>query len=371
MKTEIELKLGHINDLWINYILEYKFCNTQIKFTAEVQTNYLGDILGYFEDTLKVAFEKRNAKSYPSIFSYYISLLQAIYIHQDFIEELLGVFECQIDKNKLYKDRNYSINRDLRNELVGHPYRKKGGKTISSTTFGYQSDTKTLQYLCYHRDKNFNFELKTFSVLDIQLRHQEFLNTYLDIVINKLHSIIKIYGKELRKIKLKKNDDFADIIKVASDMFESIFDSDYLYNTKSLNKVYAKRSQHRRYQNLIDSFISDLKNGLQERQNDINEELKFKPKQKRYKRVNVNITFVKAGQSSAKPIKRNFGYELGKLGSKRGAFEFEFFSSPLRKRYSRNNAVIAELSNMESNQSSDTEYYCSYKLLRKLVGRDS
>ncbi len=125
MKTTIEDKLDRIADIWNYFIWEYKFCSSKIKFNDDVKTNYFGDILGYFKDTLDIVFANNSKhSSYTDKFSYAISFLQAIYIQQDFTQELLGIFKTGIEKGNLKYDESYSINRDIRNELIGHPIRK-------------------------------------------------------------------------------------------------------------------------------------------------------------------------------------------------------------------------------------------------------
>ena len=124
MKEDIKYKLKQIANIWNDFILDYQFCKSKIKFTPEVKTNYLGDILGYFEDTFDIIFDQRESNSYSARFSNNISLLQSIYVQQDFIEELLIIFKCGIDKGDLKKNMDYSLNREIRNELVGHPIRK-------------------------------------------------------------------------------------------------------------------------------------------------------------------------------------------------------------------------------------------------------
>ena len=124
MKKDIETKLTTISDIWNNYIWEYQVCNHKIKFTKDIQSNYFGDILFYFTDTLDVIFKPKEVESFTTFTLCNKMFLKAIYIQQDFIEELLYIFRCNIDKGELSKNDNYKINRDLRNELVGHPIRK-------------------------------------------------------------------------------------------------------------------------------------------------------------------------------------------------------------------------------------------------------
>ena len=103
MKEEVIVKLERIADIWNHFIWEYDFCKRKIKFTPDVRTNYFGAILGYFQDTFDIIFENKETKSHSDRFSNQISLLQSIYVQQDFIEESLIIFKCGIDKGDLKK----------------------------------------------------------------------------------------------------------------------------------------------------------------------------------------------------------------------------------------------------------------------------
>lgn len=103
MKEEVKYKLEQIASVWNDFIWENDFCKQTIKFTTEVETNYFGDILGYFQDTFDIIFDKRESKSYSDRFSNQISFLQSIYVQQDFIEELLIIFKCKTNKGHLKK----------------------------------------------------------------------------------------------------------------------------------------------------------------------------------------------------------------------------------------------------------------------------
>ncbi|GAW90079.1 TPA: hypothetical protein ACT5CK_001136, partial [Flavobacterium psychrophilum] len=124
MKETVEDKLDIIAKIWNNFILEYKVCSSEIKFNDDVKTNYFGNILGCFKDTFDIIFTTNKYSNYTEKFSFTISFLQAIYIQQDFIQEMLEIFRTGIEKGDLKKDQTYYINRDLRNELIGHPIRK-------------------------------------------------------------------------------------------------------------------------------------------------------------------------------------------------------------------------------------------------------
>ena len=54
MKDDIKFKLDKIADIWNYFIWDYRYCSSKIKFNDDVKTNYFGDILDYFQDTLEV-----------------------------------------------------------------------------------------------------------------------------------------------------------------------------------------------------------------------------------------------------------------------------------------------------------------------------
>ena len=241
MRTETENKLEIIENFWRHFIWEYNFCLRKINFSKDIPNNYVGIILGYFQDTLDVVFKERTQETYIERFAYNISLLQAIYVHQDFIEELLIIFKCDKNKGDLKKDNDYSINREIRNELIGHPIRKieipkndfkpslcdkcgniidkpkKKSVLLSSALFAYDSDKSSITYLKYHKDNNYEFESKSYNISDIIQRHRLFLNRYLDLILKKSKSILKQFEKEIDKLlKLAETSDFETIIKVVS-----------------------------------------------------------------------------------------------------------------------------------------------------------
>jgi len=109
MRETFEKKLHKISDIWNFYIWDYKFCNSKIKFTPDVKSNYFGDILNYFSDTFNLIYNSRKTETFSENIERSISFLQAIYIQQDFIEELLYIFKCDLHKGDLKKDLNYSI----------------------------------------------------------------------------------------------------------------------------------------------------------------------------------------------------------------------------------------------------------------------
>ncbi|WP_422091710.1 hypothetical protein [Tenacibaculum ovolyticum] len=371
MKNEIEKKLSKIADIWNYYIWEYRECNKYIKFTEEARTNYFGDILGYFNDTFDVVFEHREANSLSDTFANNISLLQTIYVHQDFIEELLELFKCGINKGNLKKDDNYTINRDLRNELIGHPFRKQKGKFISSTVFSYHPEPGHLEYLRYHVDNDYKFESKSYEISEIVKRHYNFLVTYLDKILNQLKVILLRFISNVEKLeKLVETLDFETLLKVLTIKFESLFgNKTYLYEKNILKSIYKKKNEHKRYKNVIDKFYSDLKSSLKESKSiiiDYYTEVKNNEPTITTKPVFkfVDMTNIKSTSITKKVTERSYHYELGKLSEKKN---FDFHFRCMREVYDSNKEAAIELDNMKNNLYNDIEYYCSYYLLRKII----
>ena len=368
LKEEVTFKLDRIASIWNHFIWEYDFCKRKIKFTSEVRTNYFGDILGYFKDTFDIIFDDRNSKSYSDRFSDQISLLQSIYVQQDFIEELLIIFKCRVVKGDLKKDSNYSINREIRNELVGHPIRKYRGEFISSCLFAYNRENDKIAYLRYHKDNNYEFESMEFKISEIIERHKNFLNKYFDLILSKLKGILSSFVKQIEKLEtLMSEQSFEEILNIASVYYESIFRDTYIYDKESLLKIYSRKDEHRRYQNLIDKFQIDLKNGLKETKEYVIE--LFEPRKEINKSDNekplFDIKFMDLSKIDSSEVERpvTYHYELGKIATKRNPRDFEFFGGLLKSKCADNKLVISELRHMELNIYNEIEYYTAYRLI--------
>jgi len=370
MDERFQYQLKQISDVWNYFILKYSCCSDKLNLKEALETNYFGDILGYFNDVVDIIFmSKRTLPSFEEKFSFTISFLQALYVQQDFVEEMLGLFQTKYNKKHLKEDPLYSINRDIRNEIAGHPIRKHHGKLISSTLFSYETSATELQYLRYHKDNNFKFEIMSFQILEIQDRHRLFLEKYFAIIINKLNTVVNKYIRELANLeKVLVKGDFQDILKLTRVYFEDIFGSDFLYDEESLLKIYSRKEEHFRYLNLINRFIQDLKESIDEKKKFAQDIFLEKPERKAIKSSdlpNIEIVFVKAGEEviSTEPLKETYHYEIGKLATKRDPRDFEFFGSALRSKCATNKVVMEEMDHMEAHLRNDIEYYSALRII--------
>ncbi|WP_159799982.1 hypothetical protein [Flavobacterium sp. MK4S-17] len=381
--NEVKEKIDQIRLVWNNYILEYKSCRKHINFTEDIQTNYIGIIFGYFDDTLEIICDRKpNIKSFYQKFSHHISLLQTIYIHQDFIEEMLYIFKCNVTKGDLKKDENYFINREIRNELIGHPIRKSkiGNRLISASLFGYQQKQSQISYLRYHIDNEHNFDLRTIDIALLIDRHINFLNLYLDKILQKLSKVIKDYIKVLDGLnKSIKKQSFDTIIKILSITFESFLEHKNLYNASDILKIYKLKDVHPRYSNYINEFFFELESSIYEAKLNASNFIAWKyiPQNKsnhRAQNLKVSfcdyIKFVDNNDDDNEKVKpkdniNHNNYALGKLYSKRDYASFELFSSIIKSSTSNNNLIIEEFDHMRINYFNDIEYYCSLSLIEK------
>lgn len=404
MFEEAKKKLDKISDIWRNYIWNYKFCRNKINFREDQKSNYFGDILGYFSDTFRVLNRSLDSDEFIDVFENTISFLQAIYIQQDFIEEYHYIFGTLIDKGKLKADDNYTINRNIRNEIIGHPIRKiivpkneeeiqscescgqklpglKQQKVLlSSTLFSNSTNSKQISYLKYHRSNNYKFREEKHLRIEIKERHNSFLNTHFDIIASKLKSILSLYSMELLKIQdVKSKIPLERLINIIEQKFEYITKTDSLYKREHLLKLLQKEQDHKRYKIALKGFYTDLDIYLKESIASIDELVKekdFYSREKSTTTQNIEVVFVDdisklnlPKNKDEKIRKPSFTYELGKLAEPdRG--NYDFFSELLKSRCEGMTEVLKEIEYLENNKQNEFEYYSSYIYLRKLLKAD-
>lgn len=375
MKDQVKEKLKIIEDVWNDFIWDNKFCRNQINFSTDAESNYFGDILGYFYDTFDIIYEKKNAVEHSDNFASHISFLQALYVQQDFIEEMLILFKTGIVKGDLKLDPNYALNREIRNELVGHPFRKIGDRVISSTVFGYERSADTISYLRYHADNDFKCEIINVKIGDITERHTAFLDTNFDLIIEKLKSVVASYSDELEGVKKKiETVSFQSLIKIISQKLKPFLENTFLYDENSILEIYEKRNEHKRYQVVYESFLNDLKRRITQLQEYCisvfsrpvfsDDHIELPLFDDNYNLINMPRK-IKAGRE-----KESYHYELGKLSTKRQPRDFEFFSGFLKAKC-KDETVLYELERMKDYLDNDVEYLSSHKLISKILKEDN
>lgn len=360
----IKFKLDKITKTWNHYYWNYKVLQKKINFNDEVKTNYYGDILAYFNDTFSLLYTNENNQFGKNIF-HYTGLLQIIYVQQDLIDELLFIFKLQ---GSLLSDKN--PNREIRNELIGHPIRrnKKGNELISSVMFSNNTSNETLQYLVYSKSNNFKMKVITYDTQTILNNHKVFLNKYFDVILNKICHHLKSYEKGLTEFgkSIENNITFEKILKQTETAFEYVLKFNHLYTRTYLLECNNRRNEHPRYKFVIDMFLKELLAGINETKNDISAFIKEKDlgPPKYNKTPTPEIYFDTVISSKQKKIKKSdYTYELGKLHERHPIFTIDYFKDVFKTK----KKIISELENMDSNFNNDLEYFSSYEYLRKLI----
>ncbi len=385
VKVELKKEMGRIRDLWDYYFLEYKSLNDETWSPKNTSLKYVGTILGNFIDTFDVIYDYKIAANERFNYSANIGLMQAIYIQQDIMEDLLLIFRCDINKGQLKLDDNYNINRNIRNELVGHPIRRQGATLTSTTLIAYNGDKGSINYMRYHKDTGFQFEMISHSIEEIIERHTNFIRTYFGKIIAKINNLMKPFVKKLKEIeKVIDSIEFPKLLKLTDQRFESIYKQDFGY--ESLVEVYEKRNNHARYQHVIDSFKIDLKSSISDHIENIDE--KFNPKEELETRFDVQLPVIEITKTNVDGIisvtiagedipvgtaniqfkEREYEYYVTKLIDNRDLFKMCF--TVLKENFPNNKLVHEELDNMAAHKNDDVEYYCSYRLIRRELDMD-
>ncbi|RBQ27619.1 hypothetical protein [Arcobacter sp. CECT 9188] len=320
---EIKSKLSEITSYWNKYYFIKEFFQKKINFTDEVKINYYGDLNNYLHDTLALVKPFRKIKSDTDYISQIIVLLQVIYTQQDLIDELLYIFKLPKSKNE---DKN--PNRDIRNELIGHPIsrdKKDHNKLKSSILFDIRNeDEKYISYAKYSMDK---FESKNYSVKEIIENHKIFLNKYLDKILLKITEELEEYRKltnKVCKIPLEKQFDYID--KIDKELLSSI---SYIFEKESLKYYYQNRTKHIRYSYCLEKYERVLKSVITGKED----------KTKYYSLIEI--------------------YDEDQLYKKDKIFTIDFYI----EKYKDNEIVLNELNNMKKNINNNAEYYASLNFL--------
>jgi hypothetical protein len=370
----VKNNLEQIADFWNSYVLEFKLIQNQIRWDSEVKTNYFGDILNYFTDTFELIKRKPLKNNFQDSIFYATGLLQIIYTHQDLTDELLHIFKLN---SSSISDKN--PNREIRNELIGHPVSREkpeNSRKLRSTVFwGKGLSEDNLHYIIYSIDTNFEGVDKSFEIQTIIDNHVAFLNKYFGIILQKIRKILKTYSKQITELLtvLDKELDFEKILEFTSQRYELIFKQNYLFNIKDLKESYRRKLEHERYQNVINIFLKRLREYLIDTQSNIKRFLSVEKVESIQNKIiespKINLVFVKSFENSEvnNSKKRNFDYELSKLFSKKHPLiNVNYFKRLIKD----NDEITQELDNMEINFENNLEYYSSFEYLKLLIDQN-
>lgn len=359
-KEEVKNKIENISEITSNVISLNKSLFSKVNFSnlanKESSFAFFYGIIKYFYDTSELIHKDGSTENpmnpiWDNMFNS-VAFLQAIYVQQDLIEELLLFFKCSTNKGDLKLDDNYHINRLIRNELVGHPIRRDDKKHfISSVIFSNATNIHTIEYFKYTKE-NINKTI-THSKEEVLLRHYKFLNIYLDIIQKRIgKNIIKPFQKNTKAIfKALENAPFDNLVEFIDQSYDNFYKMDKFYSATSLKEVYAKKDNHERYSHTIEIFKNDLRRSLTETNSYI-DNFGF-----------TNPLSIAYDYDDEITVSRS--YPINKLAVNKSYRDFEWFSQELRDMCPNDKIIKSELDNMTTNYNSPVEYYSSLNLIKK------
>jgi hypothetical protein len=348
--SAVEAKISRISDAWRQFFLEYESCKKEINYNSEVRTNYVADVFIYLRDTLPFLLETGNHDdSMKNVFNVF-GLLQAIYVHQDLMGELLFIFKLPQSS-----DQNKSINRNLRNELVGHPLRRRNDQLISSVFLGRGFHAGSINYVRYDYPDGFKSKVIDHSWNDILTRHFNFLNTCLDQMGKKIGTVIKKFQKNLVEfLPLIATIPFEKVIDLTTHRFEILFKHNDAYDKQFLISCDQQSSSHPRYKFLKDLFLSELTECITQTILTTEKFINPQPVKKHQAEIpRFTVELVQPGQLSEQQIRDiqrpgRLSYEFSKLYEDHPVFGVDFFMQT----YGADPIIHDELQLMKANPQS-------------------
>jgi hypothetical protein len=375
----LEKKIKELNNIWVKYFFSYPYFHGRVKFTEEEKTNYVGVIFGYFGDSFDVVFSTPPVEfdSYVSKFSYQIALLQSIYVQQDLTEELLRIFKTGVERSSLNSDPNYKVNRNIRNELIGHPIsRNKDFSLRSSTVFGYEKSGNTINYLKY----DFPVEkdvLKTIELNDVLSRHEDFLNNYLDKLLDQSYLLLKSFKKDSLDVlgHLLNNHITKQIINFCVTHFKEEFNHNNEIKLADLMGI-KNNNSHPRYEYSFKLYLDYIHQFHLDTTQSVDKILNKEYLKLRAISTDSNTTLIpkiifadkNLNISDSNTFERtNYNYEMSKLYSKRNYMDFSHFSISILSENKDDSIIITELEHLKDNLNNYVEFICSWNYLNNLL----
>jgi hypothetical protein len=371
---QIGKKLDWITDAWNDYFLEYKYFQKHISFSPEKRTNYFGDIMRYMVDTFPLVTEKHFTNDPVSHQFNTIGFLQVIYVQQDITDELLRLFSLLQSETA---DRE--PNRQLRNELIGHPIRRENSNgPLKSSVFFRFDDPTAFTYVLYNKDNDFKGDIISHSIEEVINRHAQFLHKSFDRIIEKIKTIAKEYMEKLEETEqiITGNIPFKNIVNIANHIFEPIFLLRRIFQKDYLLQYHLLADTHPRYLFAVEYFKAEaseyIKRDREEMEALINPPPETEPVKIRVRFVDIeeeeNVVTTPGTQIidvSETENDPNLSYQLSKLRERHQQFSVDFFL----KKFEGKDNLIAELVNMKENYDSDMEYYASMEYLVHLLNQ--
>jgi len=249
---EFKTRLDDISYDWKMLFSKKQFFLSKINFSKDLATGYILDLIGNLEDSTNcidefIKFSEADEKNnlHKNILLH-IGFLQSLYVQQDLLYYLLEIFVPNEDIDSVKKDfRNdrKSI-RDLRNKLVGHPISKDKGTLQTSVFWSNKTDLHTIRFREYPKGEFDQYNNQQYNVFDLVSEHEEYMSKYLDMVLERMNSIKKLYLTETETfIEMNDADLFSQLDELENNYLSGFDTSDSIYQYKYIRYANDKQKQ--------------------------------------------------------------------------------------------------------------------------------
>jgi hypothetical protein len=348
-----------IRESWNLYFWEYRVCQWRIRFTDEERTNYVGDVFNYFDDITKAITAFDSPPDYLSALYETTAVLQLMFVQQDLIDELRLVFKMPQSASV-----QKSIIRELRNELIGHPISRKDGLLKSSVFITAQTRGNSLEYLRYHKENSFKFEVIARRWDSLFHDHHQYLISNLRDILKRIDLLLGILKKSLKGLYENcRSVQFETLVHWTERVYDVFGRNNYLYAKNCILYCWQRKTTHRRYQYAIDLYVRDLSEYLKETISQIDEFQKTCLDSPQIVNFSEDIDIVISGKKYDRRKGKDIHYEFGKLYEDHPIFGIQYFL----KTFASSTEIVDELLNMQQFGRGHAEFYCSYYYLRKIL----
>jgi hypothetical protein len=353
-----------VRESWNDFFLESSYCQSKIRYGSEEQSNYIGDLLNYFDDTVELLAKIPLKEDYQQALYDTVSVLQLMYVGQDLIDELRTVFKMPKSSGE-----GKALIRNMRNELTGHPISRDNGKNfVSSVFFTRNSHGKVIEYLRYHKNTGFKADVIRYSWSNLAKTHEDYLIDNLGEIIAAIKKKLRSYQIQLEKFHASfAKMDIVGLVSRTEHLLESMFEYSTLYSKSNLLYYIHRHGLHPRYQVATERFVHDLTTALRETRESIseyrNDNVTVIGKTERTVTTKITFTGV-GGQRRAKSnVKSNMRYEFSKLRERHPIFGIDYFTGHFKD----DEDLVSELSHLRKVYSDDCEFYCSIEYISHML----
>ncbi|MCT4632994.1 MAG: hypothetical protein N4A76_09670 [Firmicutes bacterium] len=267
-------KLQLITDIWNTLILEQEYLKSILKFDKDKKSNYFGEVMHYLNDTFPIISDHKSKTQESGQFHNYIlyitGLLQALYVQQDLLDELLILFN--LEKSN---DNNKYLIRKIRNELIGHPINKSKDKKLRSSVFWLADlSYENIRYRKYKNGKWEQSETINLQVSDLIEKHTDFILKNMNIILNQQEKILTSYKSKLTSLLKLLNKNTTDYTKLCGDLntyVSSLNNYSLGFSIEYYEKAIKLQSNNIRYEFYINHFTQILNGYLHDLVKNIDE----------------------------------------------------------------------------------------------------